>query len=80
MAAWTSFGLSHLLGLVSGTRLNAKHTAIYISHITSRRQVEQDERVAKGIIDHGESTNRDLGRLEDHLSARLDDGLSGLRH
>ena len=59
MAAWTPFGLSHLLGLVSRTRLNAKHTAIYISHITSRRQVEQDERVAKGIIDHGESTNRD---------------------
>jgi len=45
-----------LLGLVSGARLNAKHTAIYISHITSRGQIEQDERVAKGIIDDGEST------------------------
>jgi hypothetical protein len=80
---WTpgsAFGLSHLLGPVSGARLNAKHTAIYISHITSRRQIEQDERVAKGIIDDGESTNRDLSRLEDHLSACLDDGLNGLRH
>jgi hypothetical protein len=55
--AWTPFGLSHLLGLISGARLNAKNTAIYISHITSRRQVEQDERVAKGIIDDGESAN-----------------------
>ena len=78
--AWTPFGLSHLLGLISGARLNAKHTAIHISHITSRRQVEQDERVAKGIIDDGESTNRDPSRLEDHLSARLDDGLNGLLH
>jgi hypothetical protein len=51
---WTPgppFGLSHLLVLVSGARLNVKHAAIYISHITSRRQVEQDQRVAKGIID-----------------------------
>ena len=73
-------GLWHLLGLVSGVRLNAKHTAIYIGHVTSRGQVEQDERVAKGIIDDGESTNRDLCRLEDHLSARLDDPLNGLRY
>jgi hypothetical protein len=73
-------GTIHLLGLISGARLNAKNTAIYISHITSRRQIEQDERVAKGIIDDGESTNRDLSRLEDHLSACLDDGLNGLRH
>jgi hypothetical protein len=30
--AWTpAFGLWHLLGLVSGARLNAKHTAIYLS-------------------------------------------------
>src|SRR5215217_4577918 len=36
----------------------------------------QDERVAKGIIDDGESANRDLSRLEDHPSARLDDGSS----
>ena len=69
MDDWTpAFGLWHLLGLVSGARLNAKHTAIYISHITSRRQIEQDERVAKGIIDQGESTNWDLSRLEDQLS------------
>ena len=47
---------AQLLGLVGGARLNAKHTAIYISHITSRGQIEQDERVAKGIIDDGEST------------------------
>jgi hypothetical protein len=81
---WTpgppAFGLSHLLGLVSGARLNAKHTAIYISHITSSRQIEQDERVAKGIIDDGESANPDLSRLEDHPSARLEDPLNGLRH
>ena len=63
MDAGIPFGLSHLLGPVSGARLNAKNTAIYISHITSRRQIEQDERVAKGIIDDGESTNRDLSRL-----------------
>lgn len=80
MDAGIPFGLSHLLGLVSGARLNAKHTAIYVSHITSRRQVEQDERAAKRIIDDGESANRDLSRLEDHLSACLDDGLNGLRH
>jgi hypothetical protein len=74
------FGLSHLSGLVTGARLNAKHTAIHISHITSRRQVEQDERVAKGIIDDGELANWDPCRPEDHLSACLDDGLNGLRH
>ena len=39
--------------------MNAKDAAIDISHITSRRQIEQDERVAKGIIDDRESTNRD---------------------
>jgi hypothetical protein len=33
--------------------------------------MEQDERVAKGITSHRESANRDLSRLEDHLSARL---------
>ena len=78
MDAWTpAFGLWHLLGLVSGGRLNAKHTAIYISQITSRRQIEQDERVAKGIIDDGESTNRNLSRFEDQLSARLEDPLNG---
>ena len=54
-------------GLVQlAAQLNAKHTAIRISHITSRRQIEQDERVAKGITNR-ESANLDLSRLEDPL-------------
>ena len=41
--AWIPpFGLSHLLGLVSSARLNAKDTAMHISHITSRRQIETE--------------------------------------
>jgi hypothetical protein len=36
------FGLSHLLGLVHSARLNAKDTAMHISHITSRRQIETE--------------------------------------
>jgi hypothetical protein len=59
--------------------VNAKYTAIYISHITSRRQIERDERVAKGITDDGESANQNLTRLENPLSACLDDGLNGIR-
>jgi hypothetical protein len=67
-----------------GSRLRALDVPVTgrlrISHMTSRRQIEQDERVAKGIIDYGESANRDLSRLEDHLSARLEADLNGLRH
>ena len=42
--AWIPFGLSHLLGLVSSARPNAKDTAMYTSHIASRRQIETEPR------------------------------------
>ena len=74
------FGLSHLFGLVSGALLDAKHTAIYISHITSRRQIERDERVAKGIIDDGESANGNPCRLEGYPPPASTMVSTALRH
>ena len=53
MDAWTpAFGLWHLLGLVSGARLNAKHTAIYLESrhpdVRLRRRIAQRDRVLRG--------------------------------
>ena len=64
--AWIPFGLSHLLGLVSSARPNAKDTAMYTSHITSRRQIETEppKRLTPAGFGSGDIDARDVKAQE----------------